>query len=633
MGKIKTAKNIPVSIKIVGLILSESYQKCKIFVEKLRKRYNKKFLEPVSKGYLEMDWVEYLNKLRKEVGGQTWAVKRGVVVFLGGEFLGGEEELFTRFSLYVCDQPTPETIKREATHEYLRYLKHNNLLYTYLELSLDGQYMGSLLFELRVDLLPKTSVWFAMLCDPHNHLGYSYKNTTIYRVCQRGWFQGGKLGLGAAAGFLEDESFCYKHDRRGILSMNNYGKDSNRAQFFVTFKPSQWMDEYYVAFGRVVEGSDVLRRLEFTECSYEHPVHEITISNCGLVGAGFGNNLVVTKKLKGITVGDPHIHLETFMQLVLERFDEILFERLDEEVKRELNGEWIGEMLWQKIQPQLMTRQPIEDVLDINDKSSAIFDPAMFIKGLYGLQEIPDHFIMELLNEIITDSVDVVDTKEIVESIINLIVDNLDLEGHREVLSIKNLVTDVNTIVYGQENSKTTTTTREVSTTSIKELFQRSLHKVASQTPTIRKLLTEYSTYSLSQASYAPEEEVREATPNASTNKEQLFKKSAQKVASVSTIRKLLTDYSTLSVSQASVLKDDDEHVEEELTTEVPVRGSLSAVVSHSSTVRKLMMDYKRLSESGTESDVNEDRGSETSSTRESIVGYIWETLFRSLKV
>lgn len=623
-------KKSPVCIKIVGLILSEGYQKCKIFAEKLRKHYNKNFSEPVTKGFLEMDWVDYLSRLRRDVGGQTWAVRKGVVVFLDGVFIGGEQELFTRFKLYAFELPPKESIKSLAKEEYLSYMRKNNLLYTFFELSLDGEYMGSLLFELRPDLLPKTSVRFAMICNHHNNLGYSYKDSKIHRVCARGWFQGGKLGLGSSAGYFEDESFCYKHDRRGVLSMANCGKDSNGTQFFVTFKPSEWMDEYYVAFGRVVEGSDVLRRLENTKCTYEHPDREIKVVNCGIVGAGFGQSLIPKKRMKGLTVGDPHIDLDAFMGIVMDRFDEILFERLDEEVKRLLKGKSLEEMLWQAIQPQLSTREPIADVVDINDRSSEVFDPAAFIKGLYGLREIPDHFITEVIHDIIYASVDVVETRNMAASIVDSIINNLDLAG-RNRTSQKSLVKSVNNIVYGQTSNLTV----GPSNSSKRELFQKSIYKVASQATTIRRLLTGYSAYSMSQASYVEEEPKRRSTQR----REELQKSPS----SVTTIRKLLTDYQTVSVSRTSGIEEDYEEEEEDGEKKVRptpglVQKSVSEVVSHTSTVRKLMTDYKRFSVSRSKRSLAGDlqrleTASDRESTRESVVGYVWDALFNALKV
>ena len=39
------------------------------------------------------------------------------------------------------------------------------------------------------------------------------------------------------------------HDSPGILGMVNEGRNTNSSQFYITLKPSTWMDKQYVAFG------------------------------------------------------------------------------------------------------------------------------------------------------------------------------------------------------------------------------------------------------------------------------------------------------------------------------------------------------------------------------------------------
>lgn len=56
-------------------------------------------------------------------------------------------------------------------------------------------------------------------------------------------------GTATNGGVIPDESYCVPHNRRGVLSMANNGKDSNGSQFIVSLKPNPWMDYYYVAFG------------------------------------------------------------------------------------------------------------------------------------------------------------------------------------------------------------------------------------------------------------------------------------------------------------------------------------------------------------------------------------------------
>lgn len=72
---------------------------------------------------------------------------------------------------------------------------------------------------------------------------------------------GGESSWGAS---FADEFIPGKlsHSGRGIVSMANSGPNSNKSQFFITFKSCTHLDGVHAIFGRVVGGLDVLAQAE-----------------------------------------------------------------------------------------------------------------------------------------------------------------------------------------------------------------------------------------------------------------------------------------------------------------------------------------------------------------------------------
>ena len=151
------------------------------------------------------------------------------------------------------------------------------------------------IFEMFDSAAPKTVENFLTLCagtggmckgSPQKPL--HYKGSGFHRVipnfmCQGGDFTNGN-GTGGESIYGEkfkDENFKLRHDAPGLLSMANAGPNTNGSQFFITTEVTGWLDGKHVVFGRVVEGLDVVKKVESFGSNSGSPKAKIIISDCG----------------------------------------------------------------------------------------------------------------------------------------------------------------------------------------------------------------------------------------------------------------------------------------------------------------------------------------------------------------
>ena len=161
--------------------------------------------------------------------------------------------------------------------------------FVFLEIQIGEKNVGKIEIELFKDVVPITVENFRNLCIGTQD-GLSYKNSCFNKLIKNFVLGGGELENISGENkciygkYFDDENYIYGHCRRGLLTMDNDGKNKNNSKFFILLNHIPWFDGKHVVFGQIINGMEIIKQIEEIETDKDDkPLINISIINCGKI--------------------------------------------------------------------------------------------------------------------------------------------------------------------------------------------------------------------------------------------------------------------------------------------------------------------------------------------------------------
>ena len=141
--------------------------------------------------------------------------------------------------------------------------------------------MGNITIQLYSDM-PITTGNFLSLVEK----GF-YDGVIFHRIIDGFMIQGGDPegpGMGGPGYTIEDEFTDNNRNDRGTIAMANAGPNTGGSQFFINLVDNNFLDDKHPAFGKVIEGMDVVDKISKVETdSNDRPLEEVVIVRAGAI--------------------------------------------------------------------------------------------------------------------------------------------------------------------------------------------------------------------------------------------------------------------------------------------------------------------------------------------------------------
>ena len=205
----------------------------------------------------------------------------------------------------------------------------------FFEIQIENNIIGKIEFELFKNIAPLTSENFRNLCLGTQD-GLTYKNSYFNKIIKDFVLGGGNIENNNNENkciygqYFDDENYIYCHCRRGLLTMDNDGKNKNNCKFLITLKHIPWFDGKHVVFGQVINGMEIIDQIENIETNNEDkPLKKIIIVNCGEVKkeGNVDNKIINGNKIENNKENNK-IEIE----------DNVILDKKDENKKEEIKG-------------------------------------------------------------------------------------------------------------------------------------------------------------------------------------------------------------------------------------------------------------------------------------------------------